>query len=120
MLGLIQGAVGFPQQGFRGGFAGYRKGNANADRQPALLIRLWLEHHGRDGIAEPLRRGLGFHRGTAGHDHCELLPAIAGERIEDPGVLAQRIRDRAQRAVAHFVAVFVVHRLEMIDIDHQH
>ena len=65
-------------------------------------------HHGRD-------RHVGFR-----HDDDEFLAAVAAGEIDAADRLADAQRELAQHVVAGVVAVRVVDRLEIIDIDHQH
>ena len=55
----------------------------------------------------------------AGQNHHKLLSAIAQENIALANALANLVCDVAQHAIAHDVAVGVVHLLEMVDIEHQ-
>ncbi len=52
--------------------------------------------------------------------HAELLAAVAPGDVVHAQRFAQDRGHRAQRVVADLVAVRVVHRLEVIDVEHQH
>ena len=65
-------------------------------------------HHGGD-------RHVGFR-----HHDDEFLAAIAAGEIDIADRLADAQRELAQHIVAGIVAVAVVDRLEIIDVEHQH
>ena len=72
-----------------------------------------------DGRAQLFPETAGIlERGVGGEDG-ELLSAPAGEQVRAADVLAHHLREFAQDMVAHTVAVAVVDRLEMVDVEQQ-
>ncbi len=76
---------------------------------------------GRAGHVQPdaFSDAFGRGQGGVGHDHHELLAAIAAGQVHRPHVAGQANRELAQHLVAGVVAEAVVDLLEVVDVQHQ-
>ena len=90
-----------------------------ADAETVMLPHL------REGVACSVfarRRSMAMrgilHRGAAAHQHHELLAAEAVQAVVVAEAAAHQARHQQQHLVADQVAVVVVDRLEVVDVDH--
>ncbi|MNN11455.1 hypothetical protein D3C81_1244130 [compost metagenome] len=94
------------------------QGNADAARD---VERVAAHLH---GLAQRLQQPFGDHAGILGfvdaHQQHEFVAAHAGDGVIGPHHRAQPPGDFHQQAVAHVMAVGIVHALEAVEIDKQH
>ncbi len=77
------------------------------------------ERLGGDAPAQPLRHHGGHRHVGLRHDDDELFAAVPAREIDAADRSFDAQREIAQHVVAGIVAVGVVDRLEIIDVDHQ-
>jgi hypothetical protein len=74
----------------------------------------------KDAGDDPLRDLLGAVVVGIGHEHDELVTAVARNDVAGADVVLDRRGDVAQNAVAVGVSVPIVDRLELVEVEHQH
>src|ERR1700687_3390849 len=121
LLGEIEGLVGLLDEHCRVPSRGWQQGgHSDADGKGGSGRRRVLSQRSRrDALAEVLGDPQRPRRVRAGEEQHEFLAAVAGR--EAPGALRDGGQHRghlAQALVARLVAVTVVVRLEVVDVDH--
>ena len=86
----------------------------------ATLLAVDGERPRADRVADALGDVERAFRRRLGQQHDELVAAVARRHVGGAQLGLDRVRHLAQQAVAGFVAVGVVHRLQVVAVDHQH
>src|SRR5918992_2533685 len=117
-LGLVECLVGGPQQLLRGGGVLGEAGDPDGHRQvdPA---HVGAERRAVGGHPQLLGHGQAALQVGLGQDEHELLAAVAGEGVDVPDAAGDPAPELDQHLVAPLVAVAVVDRLEVVDVQHE-
>ena len=112
-FGAVQGPVGLVEQfGWIGGLHAHgRSAKADGDRYPQRGA-------GRHGTSDALRRVDGARQVGFGQDQTELFPAVTANNVAFAQTVAQDAAYLLNHFIADRMAMVVVDRLEVVDIDH--
>src|SRR4051812_22684298 len=124
--GVLPAALGAVERGVRLGdqrllvlrALGHRRdAEARGDRQRLVSVQA-LDAELLDGLAHALGGQLRALQIGLGQDHGHFLAAVARGLVDVARQLSQHARDLAQDDVSLLVAVGVVDRLEVVDVEH--
>jgi hypothetical protein len=76
------------------------------------------EGMGRDQSSDPFRNDMSFGPARVPHDQEKLLSPPSRDRIRVPHGRSKERRDLDQDPVPRVMAVFIVHALEMVHVQH--